>query len=498
MDPDIVASYREPSTNTDRRKKLLLIAIVVVAGVVAAFLVPYLTSHTGQLIITTNNSSQNTISIEPSVADGGQEGATLQQLESGKAASLHAGTYLVTVEGPVNSVARTVEVKAHRTSRYTMDLSSGITSAELVGNVNAISFNVSPSALYYLDKSTNLLYQIDANNQVSQLSAVSFNSIHWADQTYGIGRDANNALYVIDNGSVSKIQNVPASFDDKADVSVAPDHTIYLAIGAAIYSGTPSSGFSNIYTSPNQPVSVFAASQHQVAVAYTAGDASRKQPVFTVLTDGKKTAESAIDGYEFAWSPDGKHIAVTADTNSQIFDTSLQRVATIPRSNVNNLTWFGNSKLLYSVQDKLFEYALSSSNISRSVAATQTNHDISNIVVGPGQTYIYLAAQNLPLNNDTFSLSRYGVNTQKVTDYLDQIQAGLPAAEGGCSYGIVNFLGKPVFQYSSSPGNDCLSAAQAFVQQYNLDTGKFTFQQIDSPLSGLSSVQSGTAPEGQN
>ncbi|HSW98381.1 MAG TPA: hypothetical protein VLF71_00935 [Candidatus Saccharimonadales bacterium] len=488
-----------PEKPSNRRMWLLIGGAAAVVIIVIVILGRLGGKHaTGSLIIKTDN-AQNTINYEPSIVAGAKEGTATKLLKSGVAVRLAPGTYLVTVEDVRgDSMSRTVTVKPQATSTYTMNVANQSSPTEPVANVNAISFTVGDSALYFVNRQNESVYKIDGSNEVTKLSDLQFDGIHWADSTYGVGRDAGNGIYSIDNGVVSQITNVPSGTNAQTDISVTPDHYIYIVSGAKVYGGTPDKGFTRLYTAPKTPVSVFGANAQKFAVAYAPGEDSGKEPTLTVVQNGKQTAEAAIDGYEFAWSPDGKYLATTADLGSQVLDSSLKQVSIIARNNVNNLTWLGNNKLLYSVQNQVWEYSMGEANISQAVASAPLDHDISSIGVDQAHNNIYMSVQDSALSNDTFSIYRYTPPMTK-TSVITPLQSQLPAVQGGCSYELVNFMGTPVVRYHAAlPTEDCQYAATAYVRLFTVDPGQLRFEPTDTPLGGLAVLQTGTNPAGQN
>ena len=481
------AYYSTPETQPYSRNRLKVIGVLVVV-IFLVFLLAGLFRNRGMgtLIIRTNNSN-NAISILPSAVANGKEVANAKPvsatvLQNGRATSLKPGLYIVNVEGSVGSRTQTVRITAGKSVSYEIDLPTDIRTTELVANVNTFDFVVGPSAITYLDQASKNLFTIDGDNHLAALdTSVSFSYVQWADASFGVGADDSGNFYTITNGVVQKMSNLPQGVSNQTEVVVAHDHQMYLSVGAKIYTAAPGENFTQVFTASEPLIHVAAASKTKFAVAYAPPEGSNKNPLITVVSNGKVTAQNEIGSYEVLWSPDGNYLATTEDSNSQIFDSNLKPVAVIPNSNISNMAWLSNSSLAYTLYDKLWRYDISgdpASGAASVIAQAPASHAITSTVVSPDGAYLYASVQNSPGSNNDLTIQRVGLKGQQVLGYIYTLQGNLPNLQVSCILSLTNFMGKPKIQsFGGKPEDECLQVATGYIQSLNLDPSAFNYEE---------------------
>ncbi len=475
---DIFSSANPQAQST---KKLRRYIVLGCGMLLALIILPILYRHLtlGQLIIVTDSSS-NTIQVVPSVVGKNDETKNVgQNLQNNKAISLKPGNYLVAVRNQTGEATEVVQVKARQTKRYVINLATHTPQAEPVANVNALYFAVGAANLFYLDQGTKNLYQIDKSNQLAQLSSpITFTAVRWADASFGVGQGTDNKLYQINNGVVSPL-NAPLS----TVFTISSDHTVYLASGKDIYRSA-AAGFDHIFTASQPPFALVSAPR-AVALISSLGNgpqtSSSMAAQLTVLDGNNKPTAKEMDVYAASWSPSSKYLAVTTDSSSQILDASLNSVAVIPNNNINNPLWFDDNTLLYSVNDQLWRYSVSSTK-SSVIATTQKNHAITALLLDSSKSYVYMSVQSTGASNRNLSIYRFGLQGQMVPDLIFKLGKLLPWVSGLCSSSIINFTSPSILVQSFiTPSTaSCLENTQTTLQEdgFNISTLGFQLSQI--------------------
>lgn len=489
-------NYSAPPHNPDelrikRLKRSVFAAIAVVVLIILALIVLYVVHYLslGQIVVTTN-SSGNTITLTRSyVREGGGGDSKDRQpsvkLKSGQQASVEPGTYFATVLGANSAGAsRIVTVVARHTSSYTINTSAP-TSTEPVADVNALSLAASQSQLFYLDRQTNNLYKIDSQNQLLSVSnQVKFNNIQWLNSSFGLGQSQDNKFYTISNGVVSQIQNLPASLGDSVIFAVGPNQSIYLANGKDIYEGSASTGFNQIFTAKNPPVLLSPSSTGLLALIYNPGDgpsSGGSKENITILSGSRVVAQEEIEAYDAKWSPDGKYLITTTDSNSQILTANLNPVVVVPNNNINNPVWLDNNTVLFSVYNQLWEYSLTSAS-AKVVASAPKGHAITSIQLGDNGDYAYLSVQSTPGSNNDLMIERFGLKGQAGPAFINTLQQKLPILqEGRCLLSLTNFSSPTIQIFGGQPEDNCPAAAANYVQQFGIDPSRLTYLSTNVP-----------------
>jgi len=437
---------------------------------------------TGRIIITTSNKS-NRVSILQT-ADSVTGSKTKEKLvngsqtiQSGQAITLQPGTYIVTVENGNVAAAQTINLKKDQTASYSINLPKSLVALEPVADVDTTQFVIGSSQIFYVDSRTKGLYSINQNNGLSLVNNRALAGAQWADASFGVAEDPVGTLYAINNGNLAVLNNVPANSAKSLPVyAVAPNHDIYLGIGKNIYLQTANSGFKQIYTTDSSTYSLLATNGHVAVLngSDSGQETSSQTPIIIVNNDGSIIKKS-IDEDDPAWSPNGKFLAITSESQSQIFDSSLNLIATVPNINANTVRWLDNNTLFYAEGVQLWEYNLTS-GLAKVVGVVPNSQSIVGIELGNNSSYVYLAVQISNHEGDYFNLYRYSLTNQAAPSFVTQISPNLPWLTQGCFLSLVNFTAPTIEVFQSQPYDGCIPIAQSYVKQLGIDSGKFGYQ----------------------
>ena len=446
--------------------------------------------RSSKLVIITNNPKNSISVIKASDSDESEEneakekeeyGSAIrpQELKSGTAISLKPGQYNVTVKGTDGVVTKSVEVVANKTSRYTINISSKNFLIEPVAHVNTRYFSVNSSQLMYVDQDTKKLYKIDSNNSLALINGLAFSTVYWADASYGIGQDSSGVLYILENGNSTPL-TLPSSDQNLAikTYTIAPNRDIYVAVGSKIYRGTVSEGLKHVHTA-KQPPNIMLASSDVVAFFNSPGymETKKNPSTVTFLNKSNKTVTKKIDAYDASWSTGGKYLATTSDEGSFIFDRSLRQVAVVPNNNFNDPVWLDDNKLLYGVNNQLWEYSMDSGE-AKVIAVMGQNRAIVTILPSPDKTFVYLSAQKISGSNNYLSLYRAGLKNQIVSESESHniIDSKLPWMVDGCFLSLVNFTKPTIEVVQNNPYDGCIEVAKRFVSSQTVNIDDFSYQ----------------------
>jgi hypothetical protein len=464
-------------------KKLVLSVIGLMLLLV---LVPWLWhySHTGKIIITTNN-PYRTISL---VAFDDKTGRGSTSSKTFKAngrlsVSLSSGKYFVSVEGSSQATTRVIRLKPRQTLRYEIDpvVTSGV---EPVIYQSARNVVASASELLYTNAASGYLYKIDAQNNISVLdSTIAFQTIQWADPSYGVGQNASGRLYTIVNGSVSPL-DVPFSYGGgTVSFDVSSNRQVYVSYGGAVYSRNPNGTFKKIYAVDTSNL-VLAAGVNKVAFVGETEEEEKNNspPLFTAVSSAGKVIKNQGDGEvrRLIWSPDGHYLASVNEASVDIYDASLRKVTQLPSSNsIGEVTWLDNNNLLYGSKDELWSYDLSNQK-SELLANMPLGNYITSLTTSSDKAYIYLTTTDFGSN---YVIRRIGLHGQQVPRVVYQLQDILPLVLNDCSLGLVNFAQPTTILVKSFPDSNLstsayLQEAQDRLNQNGFDLNKFQFKVV--------------------
>jgi hypothetical protein len=463
------------------KKVILLIAAVIMVILVIVVTFQYLT--VGKIIITTDDPNA-TITLTNKHDEKSKE---ILSKEASKtlSLSLKKGEYLVSVAGNSVAASQTVEVRAHKTTTYKINPIK-TTGVEPVLTENSRSIAADNTRLMYISRANGELFKIDALSNITKINSPQhFQTIQWADASYGIAQDNKGRLYLIKNDSVSAV-NPPVSYasaDGNINYSLNSSRQLYLSIGTDIYKGTAERGFKKIYTSTTANPTIIAGS-NQLAVIDKSGNEDSPKNTESTLTlvgdSGKKVHKDIDEVYETAWSPSGNYIFISNDSESMVLDSELKEVAIIPNQNVNTPIWLDDNTLLYALSDQLWSYSLQT-HTSNVIANMPLGGAIGEITLSQDRSYIYLTAEH---GYGNYEIKRVGLRGQAVADFIYQLQNILPDNRDNYSIGLLNFTRPTVIArpYTDSTVNPqaLVNSTRTEIQQAGFDINKIQFKFIAS------------------
>jgi len=465
----------EPETSLSVRKVVFGFFGSCILLLLIVELLHYL--HTGTIIITTN--SPNSIILTKLSDEDNANGQAPQTFTAHHKLSVRVGLgqYIASVQGNSIGATQLIKLSSHETLRYTIN-PINTTGMAPVAYQAAQNLAVGNNSLVYLNSNSRQLYQIDSQNNVTAIGqSYIFQSVKWADASFGVGQDNNQHLYVINNGLVSPLQ-VPQAYASNMTVNydVAPDKQIYVSFGANVYKGTASEGFKKIYTSSASSQLGLIAGPNQVLVLHDISEG--KQVVVEVNAAGKATGKD-FDLGTVAWSPDGRYIASADEGGGTIYDNLHGGEVTIPNNSqlsfIGSLAWLDDTTLFYTSGTQVWVYNVNTRQ-SRLLANTPLGASATELAVSEDHSYLYVLTGDSSGNT---AIRRIGLRGQTVPKYVYQLQDIFPDRLDNYSLSLVNFTQPPVIlvqPYPDAPTANYIQTATSELQSDGFDTSQLRFQ----------------------
>lgn len=434
--------------------------------------------HSGTIIITTNSSSPITLTKINSSGDDDSATQSSQSFTGHKRLSVRVslGQYIAEVQGNSIGTTQLVKLTSHETLRYTIN-PINTTGIEPVAYQSAQDLSVGNNSLAYLDSTTKQLYRIDSQNNITAFGpAYTFQSVKWANSSFGIAQDNNMHLYVISNDTVRPLTPPqPYSPNTTVNYAVAPDEQIYVSFGSNVYIGNASGNFRKLYTSSGSQLGL-TAGPSQVLVIQNISESA--QNVVEVNNDGKAVSRD-FDLGTVAWSPNGNYIASADEGGGTIYNTIKNTAVTIPNisqvSFINAVTWLNNSTLFYSSGSQVWVYNLNTQR-SQLLANTPLANTATELALSPGNTYLYVLTGT---GSGNTAIRRIGLSGQTVPSFIYQLQDIFPDLLNNYSMSLINFAGPPVIlvqPYPDAPAGNYLQIASSQLQSLGFNVNNFQFQ----------------------
>lgn len=423
--------------------------------------------------------------------DEGDETTKAIKTAHGKlSASVDLGQYTVSVEGNSRAAAQLIKLNSHKTLRYEIN-PINTTAPEPVADQSAQDIAASGSRLVYLDSDALTQNTIDADNNLTTPDpSQKFQTIKWANASYGVGQDSNQNLYVIDDQLISPL---PFPYDSGGAINfdVAPNKQIYVSSGANIYVGSQDGNFKKIYTAPSSNFTL-GTTANKIAVSYEVGgkngDDSGK---LVVINDSGKIVKEGPGGEagSLVWSPSGQYLASVNESSIAVYDSSLHQVATIPVSfRAGYLVWLNNDKLFFNSfftsSDQLWSYDLGKQRADL-VASVALDNTITGLNISDDGSYVYIGTVD-STNNNSPEILRVGLRGQQVPVILYQLQDILPMTLSDSTISLINFAQPPAIlvqplQGAGSSPQTYLQEAQTELNQdgFNSNSLRFNLAQGD-------------------
>lgn len=416
---------------------------------------------TGQIIITT--SGANNISLVNL-----NDASFFQHSHNKLSVKVKDGEYRVSVVGASAEADQQINVTGHKTFSYAINpLGVAMNVEPVVGE--AAKDMVVGNDLFYIETSGSTLRQISSQNTINQLGNKQLQSVKWINALSGVGQDYKGRLYAIDDGTVKQINILTPYINYYA---VSSNGTIYASYGRTIYRGTSAGNFTKLYSAGSEFTSLSASNGDVAIINSLVGDSTSSNKPFVIIvhTSGDVTQKGIQTSGSAIWSPDGKYLATTDASGGVIYDSSLNKIAGTPNSDVTKIVWLDSNRIAYVVGSQLWSFNLASLR-SDKIAQVPLVNNINELAVSSDKAYLYLSLVDSANNS---SIKRLGLRGQGIPNYIYQLQDVLPEALNGFSLSLVNFS-HPTIDVQQYPGTDPgsdLSAASNELANNGFDLSK--------------------------
>jgi hypothetical protein len=455
------------------KKALLWTGLIVISLIILVWLVIFLNS--GTIIITTSN-PQNEISLvkhEEGDEDKAQKSAPKIYKAKGKLeVRVNRGKYIATVTGNSVGTTQLIELSSHKTLTYKIDPIS-TTGVEPVTFVDSQNITVNSTQLLYLNNTTNSLTQISQDNSVTTIGG-HFQTIQWADNSFGVGQNNAGQLFTISNGTINDLK-VPFQYGTQTiNYAVSPNKKVYVSNGSTVYAGDQNGNLKKIFTANTNRPSL-SASSSQLLVNDNSGEGAGEPHTTLVSTDGKIIRKELEIGVA-VWSADGKFLATADEKGANVYDNSLKSVAIIPSDIfISNLAWLDDDTLFYNTSDQLWIYKVSEQK-SQILANMPLGSSITGLALNADKSYLYFTTNG---TDGTNAIRRIGLKGQQNTpQYIYDLQNIMPISLNDVSLNLVNFGHPPTVLINPHP--DSSLSPQAYMQeaQTELQQDGFNLSQL--------------------
>jgi hypothetical protein len=424
----------------------------------------YLT--TGGLSVNSPNKN-SIVKVTKINADGSDSKPAFSRQEPQKLSlRLKPGQYKVSSSTQSFLTTKIVKVNTRHSLNVTLKLPpTSLPEPVYGGDMDALA--IDPSQILFINPADESLSRIDSQNQLLVVDGTDLlSTARWASTSLGVAMGTEGAFYSIQNGSLSPVA-LPFKPNSNPSVSydISKDGTVYVSNGETVYAGNISGSFKKIYSSGNNYNVDLAAGKGKVAIIEKSGGGSS---IVLVSSAGQLLARKTTGSSHVAWSPDGERLASVSDgSSSSIYDGSLNRVALIPNSGLNNLVWQDNSNVIYDANNTLWSYNLQNQQ-SVAISNLTPGTSLSEMVVDAGSKYVYFVSTA----NDKDEVDRVGLQGQKALSVVYQLDVFFPKSVGSdqpCFINYINF-GSPSIQALMAPGTTVQVCEQELETEFNQDS----------------------------
>lgn len=426
------------------RKILLIIVALAILFTIANIAIHFAT--TGSLTI--ESEKNNTITVNPT--SGKSTNIPIKKSVGKLSVRLKKGDYYINVSSDNGSIYKLVKVENMKNKKETISVKPPLKS-ELVISAQSWSIAADEKQLNYLSAS-GINYRINSDNMVTPTSNIIFNEIKWANANYGIARDIDGNFYTLKNNQISK-QVLPLDITNVANgnygMNISKKGNIYVWSDTKVYKSTDGISFDIFYHSDNYQIHDVMPSANNVAVitsSQTNDDlksrVADKEYIVTMLkTDGSIISKANEELYGSAISPNGDYFAFTNDEGTEIFNSKLENIVKPPNTNVNNLTWVNDHLLIYSVEDKIYQF--DTNNPGAVLLTTDLlGGSIVHILVNDSRDTLFYSSQD---SQDKSIISKVSLVNKPASADVAYLAYSLPTNLGNCSVIYINFT-KPTIQ----------------------------------------------------
>ncbi len=445
----------------DRSRLIRYLTIIVIVTLVIIF---------GTFII--SNLSNGTITV---TAENKQDIITIngdnfnKQAKAYLSVKVKSGDYNISVQGHVDTVNKSVHLKAHQHLKFTFKQST-VKSTMPVAGINAANIAADNTQILFTNPSTPGLFKIDQSNNLTEVNNSStLVNVKWANVGYGIGEDGRGNLYLINSGVISHL-NVPSDYLPVSNSSYAinQQHQIYLSINNDIYVSSNGINFSKIYTTKTKPIQLVSF-PNGLTIITPPNNSKSKVLITNISKSGKVIKSTQAQLGTYSWSVNGKYLAIGGDGPGEIFDSSFKQIAILP-SNVNQSLWLNNETLLYSSNNTIWSYSLNSGD-ARILARLTPSDSIREFAVDTNKNNIYAAVDK---SNGVSVIEKISLSSSNPPAISSQLDVFFPKIISGCYIDYINFSSTSLL-VATEPGSSssCQSVTQTEIANDNLDSKEF-------------------------
>lgn len=398
-----------------------------------------------------------------------------------------AGTYAVTVTNGEQTKSQIVKVGIGETKKLEMSLGNStiFTNPEPVTSLGAVSLAANKELVRFLDKNNpnGEIHNLNSTGTMTSLdSTVFYKQIKWSsspDFGLGIGTEKSTNKLVIRKVDGNEVTTVITPFkpNQSTTIGVAPNKNWFVSDGKSVYQGFNDGSFKKLYSGDNI-LAIISASDNAILLSSYKEKSIREGSLLSLHTDGTKYQISG-SVYEAAWSPDGKKILATGDTNG-IYDDKLNKVNLTVNGNVAGLAWLDNDTVVYGLQNKLIKYTIKDGTTNTILSFPDSNYPyISYSTLSKDHDYLYVTIQKGTLRTSLkYKTYRIGLNGQPVPDLpLQSLDLLIPNTTYGCKFDFVNFNQFHILAHAINPGADCNYAANKyFATDYQIPLSSIALQ----------------------
>ena len=447
-----------------RRPAIVLIIIPLAILLFFAFGQIYRYESTGLLIIKTNNKN-NSISISPASETSGQKTGN-----GNMNVRLSSGSYIVQVDSKTATSKRIVTVIARKTNIYTINLRQPTTPVDVLSQGGS-SIIADSNTMYYIDIQSHILYKLTNSGLPSEVTNIWLDHIEWQNINYGIGTGiGNKTLYQVADGSVSRL-NSPFSLNNNIIFGLSNNGLLAVSDGNTVYiKKSSNSSFSNIFTaSSNQKITSLTVGSKDILLITkprTSSGNANTAKLTIIDINGHKISSGNMSVYASSWSPDGTKLAITSDGNTKIYNNQFKLITTLPDINVIGLTWYNSDTVLYSANNLLTEYNLTTDTSTQLASSTQSDQ-ISGLFPDKKDGRLYILTTTVSGGYQLLKINM-STNPPKEPSYYYTLGIIFPETTQQCSFGYSNFVKPVVIVNSWKSKSNCTTSLSQIFSEYNL------------------------------
>ncbi len=356
---------------------------------------------------------------------------------------LKPGNYVVQAELAGGASSQLITVEAGSSQEIDVAIKNP-NDTQIVASANSTSLTSDNQSLLYLDIPDGKLKQITSQDIIKTLSeGINFKRYDWADTQYGVGLSVDGLLYSYTNKDKSPKTLAGSQPSGISRLSLAQDRSLYVSGGTNTYRYDSSGAFNTIDTTT--PDARLAASIEGVLISSSLSDGSDTQDVTYIKTSGTKITATLPKYKDAAWSNNGKRLAISTQSQLNIYDAGLKFISSIPiKDSVSSLAWTETGKLLYSSSNKIWVYD-PTTQISNVI--TSAKGAIKAIQRPNSDGSVYFSVDNPEASGGNQQIAKTNINKLVVTKTTKELQNNLPTSTPQYNIDYINLTQPTIYLY---------------------------------------------------